>query len=172
MFEREAVLLLLLVTCPIRRQKFRMWVVNFLWATNPLPNLRVAKRCQTLKTCPWGLWEGEQSGLLPHKPILTTPDHLLVLQMFGNGAKNAGNHHFPRGQGGANQPVVSWILLLVILEDRSDIFFLLICRNLNPEHHGLTKTIKNGLAWHQPAPSAPHDKLSQISVWPLCLNIP
>jgi len=66
--------------------------------------------------------------------------------MFGNGAKNAGNHHFPRGQGGANQPVVSWILLLVILEDRSDIFFLLICRNLNPEHRGLTKTIKNGLA--------------------------
>lgn len=71
------------------------------------------------------------ASFAPHKPLLSTPDHLLVLQIFGNGAKNAGNHHLPRDRGGDNQPVVSWILLLVLLKDMSDICFLIVSRNLS-----------------------------------------
>lgn len=87
MFKSKAHLPLLLIT----------WLYQILHA---------AKGSRTLKTCPQGLWGEGVSALLPYKHIPTPPSHILFPQKFGNGAKNAGSHHLPRGQGQTSQPVV------------------------------------------------------------------
>jgi len=54
--------------------------------------------------------------------MLTSPSHLLVLQVPGNGFQDYSFHHTPRYQGDADQPVV---LQILFLEDRSDICLFL-----------------------------------------------
>lgn len=47
-----------------------------------------------------------------------SPNHLLFLQVSGNGFQDYSFHLIPRDQGDADQPV---ILQILFLEDRSDI---------------------------------------------------
>lgn len=54
--------------------------------------------------------------LLP-KYMLTTPNHLLFLHMFGSDFHDYLVHHPPRDQVEDNQPVVLYILLLALRED-------------------------------------------------------
>lgn len=53
--------------------------------------------------------------------MLTTPNHLLVLNMVENGFQEDLLCHFPRDQGEADMPVVFQMLLLPYLESRGDI---------------------------------------------------
>ena len=49
--------------------------------------------------------------------MLTAPKHLLVLHVFGNGFQGSLLHLLPRDQGEADGPIMSWILLLALLEE-------------------------------------------------------
>jgi len=53
--------------------------------------------------------------------MLTTPNHLHVFQMFGNGFQEDLIHHLPSDRDKSDWHVISQILLLVLLEDWSDI---------------------------------------------------
>lgn len=61
--------------------------------------------------------------------MLTTPDYFQVLHLPGDGFNDL-FCHLPRNQDKANGPVVSWVLPLAFLEERSDIcffFFFALC---------------------------------------------
>lgn len=62
--------------------------------------------------------------------MLMSPDQILILYMFEQGFQDHLLHQIPKDQGEADQPVVPCILLLALLEDRSDIWLLPILRNL------------------------------------------
>lgn len=55
-------------------------------------------------------------------------------------------------RGEADSLVASWIFLLVVLEVRSDVCFLLV----SPKHHILSKIIKMALQWCPPVPFRTH----------------
>lgn len=63
--------------------------------------------------------------------MLTIPDNLLVLRMFGNRFQDYLLCHLPRDQVQADSPVFSRIFLLALLEDKGDICFLLVLRHLS-----------------------------------------
>jgi len=58
-----------------------------------------------------------------------TPNHVLV-NMSKQSFQDYSLHHLPRGQGKADWLVVHCVLLLALLEDRSDISFFPVLRNL------------------------------------------
>jgi len=75
--------------------------------------------------------------------MLTNP--FSVLHMFANSYQEDFLHHPCRFPGGAGQPVVPQIFLLVLLEDGSDIAFLQPPGS-SPNHHDLSQIIEGGLA--------------------------
>lgn len=78
--------------------------------------------------------EGYQVGKawFPHcKSILTFPDRLLVLRLFENGLQDYLLHHLLRDWVQAYQAVVPLISSLALLEDRDDIYFLPVFRNIS-----------------------------------------
>lgn len=71
--------------------------------------------------------EGFQIGqalLSLHKSMLTTSSHLLVPYILQNGFQYYLLHDLPSNQSEAHQSVVPQILLLSLLEDESNIYFL------------------------------------------------
>lgn len=64
------------------------------------------------------------------KCTLTTPNNLPALNVFGSGLQGYLLHHLPLDQGKDKWPVISQILLLVLLENRSDTCFLPFFRTL------------------------------------------
>jgi len=63
--------------------------------------------------------------------MLTTPDHLLLLQLPVHGIQNKVFHHLSRDGGEADWSVVSQILLLAFFEDWSDIGYPSVFRYLS-----------------------------------------
>ena len=63
------------------------------------------------------------------KSMLTPPNEFLVLQVFRNGFNDYLFHYLSREQAEADWPVPAQILLLALLDDRSDICFLSFLRS-------------------------------------------
>jgi len=61
--------------------------------------------------------------------MLTAADNIYVLHVFENDFQDYFLHHHHRDGDKADQLLVSWILLLAIVEDRDDISFLPFLRN-------------------------------------------
>jgi len=55
--------------------------------------------------------------------MLTSRDNLLFLHLLNDDIQNEVFHHLSRDGGEADQPVVSWDILLALFEDWSDIGF-------------------------------------------------
>lgn len=71
-------------------------------------------------------YQVSQTSFPLHESMLTTPNHLLVLSIFGIPDFL---HHFPKDPGEADWPIVPSITLLALLGYRSDICFLPDLRN-------------------------------------------
>lgn len=81
-----------------------------------------------------------------HKSVVTTPSHLLDLDMFGSGFQMNSFHHLSRNRGEAGWPVVPQIPLLALLEVSGDThFFFPVLENL-PDWLDFSKIIKSVLA--------------------------
>lgn len=61
--------------------------------------------------------------------MLTPPNHFLVLHVFRNGFNDQLFHQLPGGHGEADCPVPPQILLLALLNYKSDICFLSVFRS-------------------------------------------
>lgn len=79
--------------------------------------------------------------------MLTTPDHLHVLHVDGDDLQNEVLYCFCIDLGGADWPVVPWVLL-AILEDQGDVSFLPVLRLLCsfPHLHDISKISVSGSA--------------------------
>ena len=66
--------------------------------------------------------------------MLATLDDLLLFQLLGDGTQNKLFHHIFRVGGKADWAVVSWILLLALSEDWSDIGYPPAFRPLPASH--------------------------------------
>jgi len=75
--------------------------------------------------------------------MLTVPNHLLVLNKFGNGFQSYMLHHLLWDRGDTNQPVVVQILLLVLLDSKSDLTFFQ-SSGISTYHHDLFKLFERG----------------------------
>ena len=62
---------------------------------------------------------------------MTTPDNLLFLHLLRDDIQKELFLHLSREGGEAKQPVVSWVLLLALLEDWSDIGFAPVLRHFS-----------------------------------------
>lgn len=65
------------------------------------------------------------------KCTLTTPNNLPVLNVFVSGLQDNLLLHLPMDQGKDKLPIMSQVLLLFLLENRSDTCFLLFFRTLS-----------------------------------------
>lgn len=72
------------------------------------------------------------------KCTLTSPNNLPALNVFGSGLHDYLIHHLPMDQGKDKLPIISQILLLILLENRSDTCFLLFFQD-SPSCLGLLK---------------------------------
>lgn len=114
-----------------------------------------------------GYWVG-QAWFPLHKSLLSIPNHLLVLHLFGNSFQYYLLHHFLRDP---DEPVIPNIFLLAFLEDRVEslFWFLLVLKNLS----WLPSPSKNNWEW----PGSDTSQFPQLS-WvrairfPVCLNVP
>lgn len=87
-----------------------------------------------------------QTWLTISKSMLTTPDQLHVLHMDRDGLQNEVLYCLCSDLGGADWPVVPWVLLAV-LEDQGDISILPVLRLLCSSHlHDISKISVSGLA--------------------------
>ena len=77
-----------------------------------------------------------------HKPMLTTPKHLPVLNVPGNGFQGWLLHHFPGDQGETAQPVVTHILLLALLGQGIGAIAFFQWLGSPSDHHDLSKIIE------------------------------
>lgn len=64
-------------------------------------------------------WSSTTSPWWSHALLLIISLSLICLKCFSGSIL----HHIPRNQGEADQPVVPWVLLFVLFEDRHDVFF-------------------------------------------------
>lgn len=62
---------------------------------------------------------------LPRQTKHTGPSHLLVLHVFGSDFHDYASYYLPRDQAEVDQPIVLFVPLFTLLEDRDDICFLL-----------------------------------------------
>lgn len=74
-------------------------------------------------------YQAGQAQLVPCKFMLTTANHL-ALNTFGNVSQRKLLYNLPRDQGEATKSVFSWALILLFLEEKSDICFLPVLRKL------------------------------------------
>ena len=63
--------------------------------------------------------------------MLTIPDNLLFLHLLDDDLQDKLLHHLSQDGGETDRPVVSWVLLLAIFEDWSDIGLSLVLGHLS-----------------------------------------
>jgi len=63
--------------------------------------------------------------------MLPTPDNLLFLHLLNDDLQNELLHHLSRDGGETDRPIVPWVLLLALFEDRSDIGFSSVLGHLS-----------------------------------------
>lgn len=80
--------------------------------------------------------------------------------MFGNAFQEGLFHRLSRDRGEADWPVVPWIFLFALLEDRSDVCILPVIRTLP----SAPLPLKVASKWCYPAPSLPMGASFQVSV--------
>lgn len=81
-----------------------------------------------------GHWSS-QAWFSFHKSMLTIPSHLLVLNVFWNVFQQYLLYYLPTDWGEFDWPVVPRTLLLVLLEDRSDICLFPMLKNIPTSEH-------------------------------------
>lgn len=114
--------------------------------------------------------------------MLTTPSHLLVLEASSNGFQKDLRHHIPGDWAEADQAEIIQILLLALLEDRSDVWYFSFLQNLPWSPHSFKDNEERPHRPHRPhdlsthgwVPSGPMDlnSLFKCSLsWCFCSEV-